>query len=195
MVGFFLFSKNMRDRTNKNKKTVTRTFRIKKEWDNILQEEAETLGVSVNVLVNRILRRYALFHRWADKSRVISVPKRCFQGILNSVPEENLAVAGKRCGSSYVVDTINMMGLKMNYNSFTFFLSEYLGAPDFARWFQCFRHELGGKEILHMQHDLGRKWSIYLEQCILSSLKALTNVKAQTRIYEYAVNLKVEVYN
>ena len=48
----------------KKKKSVTRTFRINKEWDDVLQKEALEQGVSVNVLMNKILRRYALFERW-----------------------------------------------------------------------------------------------------------------------------------
>ena len=76
------------------RETVTRTFRIRTDWDEVLQEEAEKRGVSVNVLVNQILRRYALYTRWADKGGIMNITKPTFKRILNEIPEEDLKVLG-----------------------------------------------------------------------------------------------------
>ena len=75
---------------SRRKKTITRTFRIRQEWDNVLQEEASRQGVSVNVLVNKILRKYALYSRWNDRNNDASLPKRTLREILNTCQIDEL---------------------------------------------------------------------------------------------------------
>ena len=55
----------------KAKKTVTRTFRISAEWDEFLKKEAEIRGISVNVLVNLIIRRHVHIGRLAQADDLI----------------------------------------------------------------------------------------------------------------------------
>ena len=44
---------------NKKRKTVGRSFRIDEEWLDVLKEESEKQGVSVNSILNRLLQQYA----------------------------------------------------------------------------------------------------------------------------------------
>jgi len=83
------------------------------------------------------------------------------------------------------------MGLTLNYESFVYLITEHLGGPHFARWFQCFHHTQGNKDIFHLQHDLGPKWSVFLEKYILAFLKSITDTEATTRVYDYAITLNV----
>ena len=177
---------------DKRKKPITRTFRIRQEWDSVLQEEATRQGVSVNVLVNKILRKYALYSRWNDRSNDASLPKRTLREILNTCQIEELAEAGTKSGALDAMNLANAMGLKMNYDSFIYLVTEHLGGPHFARWFQCFYHTQGTKDIFHMQHDFGHKWSVFLEKFLLSFLRSMTGIDdAKTRVYDYAVTLEV----
>ena len=83
------------------------------------------------------------------------------------------------------------MGLKMEYNSFVYLITEHLGGPHFARWFHCFHHTQGDKDIFHLQHDFGKGWSIYLEKYLCSFLGAMSDAYTKTRVYDYAVTLEV----
>ena len=176
---------------DKRKKTITRTFRIRQEWDSVLQEEATRQGVSVNVLVNKILRKYALYSRWNDRNNDISLPQRTLREILNTCQVEELAEAGNRSGALDAMNLINAMGLKMNYDSFVYLVTEHLGGPHFARWFQCFYHQRGNTDLFHIQHDFGHAWSVFLEGFLLSFLHSIVGIDAKTRVYDYAVTLEV----
>jgi hypothetical protein len=179
------------NRFGTRKKTITRTFRIRQEWDNILQEEAAKQGVSVNVLLNKLLRKYSLYSRWSDRKNDASFPRQTLQEILKTVQVESLAEAGTKCGASDAVNIVNSMGLALNYESFVYLVTEHLGGPHFARWFQCFHHTQGNKDIFHLQHDLGPEWSVFLEKYVLSFLRSMTDTEATTRVYDYAVTLEV----
>ena len=179
------------NRFGTRKKTITRTFRIRNEWDNILQEEATKQGVSVNVLLNKILRKYSLYSRWSDRKNDASFPRQTLRELLKIVQVESLAEAGTKCGASDAVNIVNSMGLALNYESFIYLVTEHLGGPHFARWFQCFYHTQGNKDIFHLQHDFGPEWSVFLEKYILSFLRSMTDTEATTRVYDYAVALEV----
>jgi hypothetical protein len=171
-------------------KTVTRTFRIKAEWDNILKHEAERQGISVNVLMNLILRRYALFDRWTHSYNAISLTQRAFREVIEGIPAENLALAGEKSGPSDVQNILDIIGLPSNYDSFAYLVSEHFGGSDFAMWFTCYRHIHENSDIFHLQHNLGRGWSLYLQKYLLSYLKTL-KIDGEAKVYDHAVNLKV----
>jgi hypothetical protein len=173
------------------KKTITRTFRIRKEWDSVLQEEAAKQGVSVNVLLNKLLRKYSLYSRWSDRKNDACFPRQTLREILKTVQVESLAEAGTKCGALDAVNIVNSMGLALSYESFVYLVTEHLGGPHFARWFQCFHHTQGNKDIFHLQHDIGPEWSVFLEKYILSFLRSMTDTEATTRVYDYAVTLEV----
>jgi len=179
------------NRFGTRKKTITRTFRIRNEWDSVLQEEAARQGVSVNVLLNKLLRKYSLYSRWSNRNNDTSFSQRTLREILKTVQVESLAEAGAKSGALDAINIVNSMGLTLNYESFVYLITEHLGGPHFARWFQCFHHTQGNKDIFHLQHDLGPKWSVFLEKYILSFLRSMTDTEATTRVYDYAITLNV----
>lgn len=179
------------NRFGTHKKTITRTFRIREYWDQVLQEEATRQGISVNVLLNKLLRKYSLYSRWSNRNSDVSFPQQTIREILKTVQVESLAEAGTRCGALDAVNIVNSLGFALNYDSFTYLVTEHLGGPHFARWFQCFHHTQGNKDIFHLQHDLGTEWSVFLEKYVLSFLHSMTDTEATTRVYDYAVTLEV----
>jgi hypothetical protein len=178
-------------RFGKRKKSITRTFRIRQEWDSVLMEEAARQGVSVNVLLNKLLRKYSLYSRWSNRNNDASFSQRTLREILKTVQVESLAEAGTKSGALDAINIVNSMGLALNYESFVYLITEHLGGPHFARWFQCFHHTQGNKDIFHLQHDLGHGWSVFLKKYILSFLRSMTDTEATTRIYDYAITLEV----
>jgi hypothetical protein len=176
-------------RLNKKQKTVVRTFRIKAEWDDILKKEAERQGISVNHLVNSILQKYSSFDRLARSSNFISLTKHVFMEILKGISLESLAQAGENTGQKDIQDILDMLGLPSDNESFTHITSKLFGASDYAAWFNCYRSVQENRTFLHLQHDLGRGWSVFLQHYFLSYLKSL-DIDCEAKVYDYALNLK-----
>ena len=176
---------------SKRKKTITRTFRIKDDYDLILHEEAKRQNISVNVLMDKIIRRFVLFDRFKDRINVINLPNRTFKEIFQHVPEDQLSKQGEKFGSLDAIDFFSSLGYPRNYDTFIYLISEHFGSPKFARWFQCFHHTLESQDLFHLQHNLGRKWSIFIDQYLRTILKKIVNTKVDSKIYDFAVTLKV----
>ena len=177
--------------TRKRKSTITRTFRIEKELDGALQEEAERRDTTVNFLVNQILRKFDNFDIIADRSGALSFTPLAVKGVIEAISDESLAKAGEKSGPLDIMDLLDMMGRPLDYNSIVFLLSEYFGGSVCSRWFTCFHHTRGSKDLFHLQHNLGRGWSIYLERYILSALKSLLKIDATAKVYDFAVNIEI----
>ena len=178
--------------SSQKKKTITRTFRISAKWDDSLQEEAKRQGVSVNVLVNKIFRRYCLFSRWIDRNNDTILPQRDLRELIKVAPTEKIPEIATNCGFNSTIDVLNMLGYEVNYDSFTYLLTQHYGGPNFARWFHCFRNTQGTKDVFHLQHNLGSGWSLYLENYFRAFLETLQKVSAEIKVYDYAVTLKVK---
>lgn len=174
----------------KTKKTVTRTFRISAEWDNFLRKEAESQGISVNVLVNLILRRHAHIGRLAQADNLICLTKTTFRKIIEGIPLEYLSRTGGDTSSKDFPNILGILGLPSDYDSFAYLVSRHFGGPNCAMWFCCHRHTQKNIDTFHLQHNLGHKWSVYLREYFLSYLKTL-NIKGETKVYDNAVNIKV----
>ena len=140
--------------------------------------------------MNLILRRYANFDRLCRYDTSISMSKLGFGQLIENLPSDHLAKAGELTGPKDIQNIIDMLGLPSNYDSVTYLLEKHYGGPNCAMWFNCFRHLQQKKEFFHLQHRLGRNWSIYLEKYFLSYLNTL-GVKCDTRIYDYAINFKI----
>ena len=181
---------NSRRDFGRKQKSVTRTFRIKAEWDSILKQEADKQGISVNVLVNSIFQKYALFDRWAQGYNSISLTQQTFQTLLSCIPEEKLALAGETVGSTDIQNILDLIGLPSTYDSLAYLLTTHFGNPSRAMWFSCCRHSHENTDIFHLQHNLGNGWSVFLNEYFLSHLRRL-KMKGETRVYDYAVNLKI----
>jgi hypothetical protein len=174
------------------RKTVTRTFRMDKEWDDVLQEEAKEQGLSVNTLMNKILRRYALFERWADKYEIIHIMPRTLERIVETASEESLAEAGRKEGSVRPIDSLTMMGHKANLESLAFLVKEFYGGADFARWFHCDYHSGLGSDVFHLRHKLGNKWSIFIENYLASMFDSLLKMKVESKTMDQAVTITLK---
>lgn len=147
--------------------------------------------MSPNALIDKILRRYALFDRYTDRLDILNLPNRTLRDIIRFMPDEKLVEEGEKNGTLDAVDFFNSLGYPHDYETFVYLITEYFGSPTFARWFQCFHHSLETQDLFHLQHNLGRKWSVFVETYLITILKTITNTKVESRIYDYAVTLRI----
>ena len=92
--------------TDARAETITRSFRFDQDLSNILDEEAERMGVSVNALVGIILKRYAEFIRYLSKIDMVVVNREFLRSLIDLMDEDSLYQLGMKLGSTIPIDTI-----------------------------------------------------------------------------------------
>jgi len=177
---------------NKKRKTVGRSFRISEELLDVLNEEAEKQGVSVNSLLNRLLQQYA-YLRYMLRYGAITLTRKGFSAILDCCPEDKVRENGRNAGSKITRDIMLTMGVTLNYDFVVGLVKKLLS--EFAGWFECDHHIKLDKEILHFRHDLGIKWSIYLAEASVAMFNSVLDTKVTTEISNSSVTITVYKQN
>jgi hypothetical protein len=177
---------------NKKRKTVGRSFRIDEEWLNVLKEESEKQGVSVNSLLNRLLQQYA-YLRYMLRYGAITLTRKGFSAILDSCPEDKIRENGRNAGSKITKDLLSTMGVPPTYD-FTVFLVKKL-LSEFAGWFECDHHIKRDKEILHLRHNLGIKWSIYVAEAASETFNSVLDKDVTTELSDSSVTITIHKQN
>ena len=63
------------------------------------------------------------------------------------------------------------MGVTPNYSFVLCIVKKILA--EFAGWFECDHHIRKDREILHLRHDLGMKWSIYVAGAAYGTFRSI----------------------
>src|SRR5690348_14371467 len=86
--------------------SITRSFRFDTDVLNILDEEAERMGISVNALVGIILRRYADFTRFLSKLDMVVINRDILTSLLERSDEDEIYRLGITLGEKVLPDTV-----------------------------------------------------------------------------------------
>ena len=177
----------------KKRRTIGRSFRIDEEWFKVLQKEAEREGITVNSLMNKILRQYSLVHRHTMRYDNLLMPKQGIKVILDSVPEEQINKIAKLLGTTIILDTFRAWGIPKTHDSLVAFIKNLLS--DYAHWFKYDHHVFKDKEVFHFRHNLGPKWSIFIAEVIPTAFKFLLNKTTNYEIVNGSVTITIEKKN
>jgi hypothetical protein len=158
-----------------------------------LQMEADNREVSLNVLVNQVLKRYSEWDRYETKIGMMPVPKV----ILSSLIDRAINVAkssGIKDVDRYRDDIIkqaaqiafglmkdSVLFMKRNYNLWVVLsvLEEYMKVSGIKA-----DHRLEGsrKHVFVIQHELGENWSLFTKELLALIFQNLANVKAEISV-------------
>jgi hypothetical protein len=85
------------------------------------------------------------------------------------------------------------MGVTPSY-SFVILLVEKI-LSEFAGCFECDHHIKRDKEILHLRHDLGIKWSIYLSGVATGTFNSILNKEVEIEYSDSSVTITIPKQN
>jgi hypothetical protein len=177
--------------TINKKQTISYSFRLDKEWLEILRKEAERQGISVNAIHNRILKNYCLHWRWVERLKPVILTRPTIAGIIGCCPEDRVKEIAKISGSTGTKDALRTLGINPTYDKLTNFIKENLGKS--ANWFDYSHHIRGKKDIIHLRHELGRKWSLFIANQTATMFKSILGITAKTEIFDNSTTIEITI--
>lgn len=164
------------------KKSDTISFRVDNQVLEKLRKESEKQGLSLNVLVNQILKRYTEWDIYESKVGMVPVARPILDSLFKKLSKEEAIELAKKVGSEIVKDIATFMKGAMNLESF-------------MSWFET-RMQMSGFELNHdvkndrhtyiIKHDLGDNWSLYhktvLEIIFRNVLEKPVNIETNPRM-------------
>lgn len=169
-------------------RTVTRAFRLYEELNEALEEEAERQGISVNALHNQIIRAYAMGRRYEEQYETMVIPRRTMLSILEL---RDANKAGELTGTLLPKNWLTMAGFPLDLNSVLYFTEEIMGR--YREWFKCDHHIVKNEHVLHLRHDVGREWNIFLGSYMKAMFKSVLDLDANIDFLDNAVTVTVQI--
>lgn len=174
------------------KKTRTVTFRVDSRIADGLQREADNAGVSLNILVNQLLKRYYDWGKYESKLNMMPVPKV----MLSSCMDISVDIVGEidakgsdeyrykivRHAAEIAFDAMKdaVLLMKNQYNLWDVLevLREYMRASGIKA-----DHRIAGrKNIFVIQHEMGENWSLFTQELLKLIFERLAKVRIESRI-------------
>ena len=151
-------------------KSVTSSFRISAEVYEILQKDAMGKNISLNSLVNHLLRRYSEFDMYMTRFKGVALTLRTFGNLMDNVGDDALTQIGSLAGAEVPKAMISAMYGQANLENAIKFLK--LIAAHAANWRYSEAPSEGGTTVV-LAHDLGHKGSVFFSNYFDSMFKVM----------------------
>lgn len=175
------------------KKTRSVTFRIDSSVIDELQAESNNREVSLNVLVNQILKRYSEWDRYENKIGMMPVPKIMLSTLIDraigvaktsgikDVERYRSEIVKEAAQIAFGLIKDSVLFMKKQYNLWVVLsvLEEYMKVSGINA-----DHRLEGsrKHVFVIQHELGENWSLFTKELLSLIFEKLANVKAEISV-------------
>jgi hypothetical protein len=170
-------------------KTKSTTFRLGIQIVQELQKEADQGEISLNVLVNQILRRYIEWDRYEKKLNLLPIPKlmlvRMIDETLSVAENANISdlddyrnkIARNAAEIAFNIMKDSVILMKKEYNLWSVLdvLRKYMKVAGITSDHTV---EHGRKHVFVIQHELGENWSLFAKELLSLIFAQLAQVKA-----------------
>lgn len=185
-------------------RTRSITFRLDPNTVDNLQREADQKEISLNVLVNQVLRRYVKWDTFEPKIGMMPVPKiilsTCFNKVILAANEsgmnqdeieshrDEMIKSAAEISFSLIKDSALLM--KRTYNLWTVLeiLQEYMKVSDMK---SDHRIEAGNNHVFIIQHELGENWSLFTKVLLNLIFENLASVRPDVNTTPNTIIAKV----
>lgn len=179
--------------THQSKKSRSVTFRLDSKVIDELQTEANNREVSLNVLVNQVLKRYAEWDRYENKIGMMPVPRVILSNLIDKaisiakssgikdVDHYRDEIIKQAADLAFTLMKDSVLFMKKQYNLWVVLsvLEEYMKVSGIKA-----DHKLEGsrKHVFIIQHELGENWSLFTKELLALIFGKLANVNAEINV-------------
>lgn len=175
--------------TNFKRKTIGHSFRIEEESLKILTEEAERQGISVNALTNKILSNYCQNWRWSERLGELSLSRSLVNNIIECLPKEKIVEIAKISGSTGAKDALRTMGVIPTYDNLMQFIKNNIAEG--SKLFDYNHHHRDKKDVIHLCHELGLKWSMFIATQTATMFESILNKQVKSEVFENSATIEI----
>jgi hypothetical protein len=147
---------------------ITVTFRISKKVIDSFRKQSEESGVSMNALVNQILRHYIDWDIFGPRIGMVPFPKAVLRKIFAEMDVDQIIELASSVGKNTAIDMAIFMKGRIDVLAFISWIESRMRNSGFE-----IMHRIDSTKGIHtvtIKHDLGKNWSIYLRTMLESIL-------------------------
>lgn len=155
-----------------------------------LQRDADQGEISLNVLVNQVLKRYVEWDRYEKKLGMIPIPKLMLATLIDEAMQlaADAKISDLESYRDKIIKNAAQTALKVMKDSVLFMRKDYSfwTVLDVLRQYMKVagiisdhRIETERRHVFIIQHDLGDNWSLFAKELLSKIFTELAQVKAE----------------
>src|SRR5215472_6216276 len=166
----------------------TISLRLDRAALNTIRSEARQKDISVNTLLNQIIRQHVQWHSYAASAGFLTVRKQLIMQLINRLDEEEIKNTAKEM-SRESKDFVLLLRNEYRLESVLDVLQTWVRISGYK-----YKSEIKGSTQLHIiQHDMGKKWSLYLADLFRHIFEELEIRKMDFDVTENTLSFRLSV--
>jgi hypothetical protein len=179
--------------SDRHKKTRSITFRLDSFTIDELQHEANQKEISLNVLVNQVLKRYCDWDRYENMIGMMPVPKVMLSSLIdkaitiaknNGIEDiepyrDDIIKQAAEIAFSLMKDSVLFMKRQYTLWAVLSVLEEYMKISGIKGDHKI---EAGRQQVFIIQHELGENWSLFTKELLRLIFENLAKVRIESTI-------------
>ena len=185
-------TRNYLNRKNKDKsKFETTTFRLNPAIIDNIRFEADNRMISLNDMINQILKRFIEWDQFEPISGMVHIPKKVVSELFNMKSEEQIIKIAESVGKNAIFNAVLLMRGKIDLQTFLIWIEEEMKNHSLH-----VRHnnENGFHKYI-IKHNLGLKFSLYYKTIINSIFNEYFKAKINFTISEELILFEFKSLN
>lgn len=164
------------------------TLRINKRFLDSLRTESGEKEISLNTLMNQMIKHHIYWHSIAPKVGFISVRKDLITELFENRTEEEVIALGHKMGKNKTRDLFFLTGNELNIMFGLEMIETWIRASGFS-----YKRQVNGVNYAcTIEHDMGKKWSLYLTEIFRFIFDAFS-LKAVFESTDSALRFQIEL--
>ncbi|HKU49148.1 MAG TPA: hypothetical protein VJP79_04300 [Nitrososphaera sp.] len=174
--------------STKRPESRTASFRVDGRLLNSLMQEAELKQISLNTLANQIFKEYVEWYSSAPKAGYVTVRKSLIVRMLGDLTEEQILDYAKSTATDSRDINLLLTG-EYTIESVLRVIEHKVRISGYR-----YRRELkGDSQNYIIQHDLGRKWSLYLGELFRAEFEEVGHRDTEFEILENILVFRIKL--
>lgn len=138
------------------------TFRFDNDILNQLRGEADQKRISLNTLARQIFQSHVEYDTYASRAGMVSFPKSLLVRLMDSLSEREVDQLSEYISKNEIKEMTLLVKNEYTLSAFLDMIESWLRASGFGYR----RDVIDGVQTFVIQHDMGKRWSIYFEKLI-----------------------------
>ena len=154
-------------------KTRTITFRLPESLIKDLKQDSDFEKVNLNSLVYKILFNHVLWERYERKVGLLPMTKPFVKDAINRLSEKEIIHLAQKIEKDTSNNIFNAMKFDCTVDDFIEILRTWLNVA----WMQHYIRKEKNRCTFRIQHDLGKKWSLYIKTSVVGLFEDIVGKK------------------
>jgi hypothetical protein len=169
----------------KKPKTETITFRLSNTLIDELRKEAELERMSLNAFVSKIFLNHVQWERYERKVGLLPMTKPFLKEVINQLTDEKITNLAQKIERENFKNILILMRQRHNAQDFVEVLRTWLTVS----WMQLYLVDRNHSYLLNIQHDMGRKWSLYVKTLVAELAQDILGKQIEIKISDNIISL------